>query len=66
MGDILKNKKTSICGLIVAIAIFFRIFFPTEDVLITKLTEATIGFVSALALFFAKDGDQTGTTSQPR
>lgn len=66
MGDILLNKRTSICGLVVAVAVFFRIFWPSEDVLITKITEAVIGLVGALALFFAKDGNVSGTTSNPR
>ncbi len=64
MGDILRNKRTSICGLIIAGAVFFRIFFPAQEPLINKVVEAAIGFVGALALFFAKDGNQSGTADK--
>ena len=64
-NDILRNKRTSICGVIAAIAIFFRIFYQAKSELINQVTEAVIGLVGALGLLFAKDGGVSGTSSNP-
>jgi hypothetical protein len=64
-NEILYNKRTSICGVIVAGAVFFRIFFPQKEALINQLVEALIGLVGAAGLLLAKDGGKSGTASSP-
>ena len=64
-NDIIRNKRTTICGVIVAVAVFFRIFFPQKEALINQLVEALIGLVGAAGLFLAKDGDKSGTAAAP-
>ena len=64
-NDFVYSKRTSICGVIVAIAVFFRIFFPQKETLINQLVEALIGLVGAAGLLFAKDGNKSGTADKP-
>jgi hypothetical protein len=64
-NEILYNKRTSICGVIVAGAVFFRIFFPQKEPLINQIVEALIGLVGAAGLLLAKDGGKSGVAARP-
>ena len=65
-NDVLLNWKTTGAGLVIAIAAFFRIFYPSQEAYINQLTEAIIALGAVVAAILAKDNDKTGTTAKPR
>ena len=66
MRDFFNSWKTSGAALIASIVGMVILFYPEHKEFVTKFGVALLSFVTALGLFFSKDGDKSGTTKNPR
>jgi len=61
---VIKNWKTTVTGLATGILWLAKSVFGFE--IPDEVALSFTGFLVSLGLIFAKDGNQTGTTSNPR
>lgn len=65
LADILRNWKTSVAAVIIAIGVLLKVIWPTRGELIDRAADVMIALGPILGLLAAKDANLSGTATKP-
>jgi hypothetical protein len=65
LSNIVRNWKTSVAALFIAIGVMLKVVWPDKGDLIDRAADVLIALGPILGLLAAKDGDLSGTAERP-